>query len=106
MAECGWREAAILRWDTPAMRRSIIAANLMWIRETLGEASDEWKDVLSWDGGRWAVLPLAVMDEMRRYEMVNAQNHHGSFVSVSAFVLSRSPELTHVQNFLRPPIWV
>ncbi|KAI0712271.1 hypothetical protein C8Q76DRAFT_797142 [Earliella scabrosa] len=54
--------------DTVCYADIRVAAILVWIRETLGEGSDEWKDVLSWDGGRWAAL----MDEMRRYELVDA----------------------------------
>ncbi|KAI0712274.1 hypothetical protein C8Q76DRAFT_734062 [Earliella scabrosa] len=44
-----------------------IAGILIWVRETFGEESDEWKDVLSWDGGRWG----AFMDAMKKYEMVD-----------------------------------
>ncbi|KAI0712273.1 hypothetical protein C8Q76DRAFT_622299 [Earliella scabrosa] len=44
-----------------------VAGILIWFRETFGEESDEWKDVLSWDGGRWG----AFMDAMKKYEMVD-----------------------------------
>ncbi|KAI0712272.1 hypothetical protein C8Q76DRAFT_676759 [Earliella scabrosa] len=45
-----------------------IAGLLMWLRALFGEESSEWKDVLSWDGGRWG----AFMGAMKKYEMVDA----------------------------------
>ena len=31
-----------------------VAAFLKWMQVILGQESEEWKDALSWDGGRWA----------------------------------------------------
>ncbi|RPD66781.1 hypothetical protein L226DRAFT_518873 [Lentinus tigrinus ALCF2SS1-7] len=44
-----------------------VAAFLVWLRITFGEASEEWKDVLTWDGGRWAKFAEA----FREYEHVD-----------------------------------
>lgn len=43
-----------------------VAALLMWIRAIFGDDSEEWKDVLSWDDGRWARFT----DVMKKYESV------------------------------------
>ncbi|KAI0766382.1 hypothetical protein BD413DRAFT_636143 [Trametes elegans] len=40
--------------DRVAYADITIAAFLMWIRTVLGAESEEWKDVLTWNGGRWA----------------------------------------------------
>ena len=34
----------------------IVSAFLFWMRRILGEDSAEWKDIATWDGGRWAKL--------------------------------------------------
>ena len=31
-----------------------VAAFLKWMQVILGQESEEWKDALTWDGGRWA----------------------------------------------------
>ncbi|KAI0720558.1 hypothetical protein C8T65DRAFT_633537 [Cerioporus squamosus] len=45
-----------------------IAGVLMWIRAIYGEDSKEWRDVISWDGGRWARFT----DVFRKYETVDS----------------------------------
>lgn len=42
----------------------VIAARLIWIRQIWGEDSAEWKNVLTWHGGRWAKL----MEAMKPFE--------------------------------------
>ncbi|KAI0754888.1 hypothetical protein C8Q80DRAFT_1266425 [Daedaleopsis nitida] len=44
-----------------------IAATLQCFRVVFGEESEEWRDVLSWDGGRWARF----MEVFRRYDNVD-----------------------------------
>jgi len=34
----------------------IVTGFLFWMRRLLGEDSAEWKDIATWDGGRWAKL--------------------------------------------------
>ncbi|KZP11390.1 hypothetical protein FIBSPDRAFT_871674 [Athelia psychrophila] len=43
-----------------------IAAYLIWMRTVFGSESAEWKDVLTWQDGRWA----AYMEEFKRFEQV------------------------------------
>ncbi|OSC97239.1 glutathione transferase FuA class [Trametes coccinea BRFM310] len=43
------------------------AAFLIWIRIVLGADSKEWKDITTWDGGRWARF----MDAFAKYETVD-----------------------------------
>lgn len=31
----------------------VLASYSMWIRKILGEESEEWKDIISWNGSRW-----------------------------------------------------
>ncbi|KAI0633388.1 hypothetical protein C8Q77DRAFT_785247 [Trametes polyzona] len=47
----------------------IVASSLIWIRVVSGEESKEWRDISSWDGGRWARL---VLEAMKVYEFVDA----------------------------------
>ncbi|KAI1790149.1 hypothetical protein LXA43DRAFT_891563 [Ganoderma leucocontextum] len=37
----------------------IVAGFFMWFKACLGEDSEEWKEMISWDGGRWAKLLTA-----------------------------------------------
>jgi len=39
--------------DTISFADCVIAAYTYWIKLTFGEDSKEWKDVKSWNGGRW-----------------------------------------------------
>lgn len=39
----------------------VIASNLILTRTIFGEESDKWKDVATWNGGRWKKL-LKVLD--------------------------------------------
>ena len=51
-----------------------IASFVVWLRITFGEASEEWQDVVTWDGGRWAKFAEA----FGKYEYVD----EGSFVQL------------------------
>ncbi|KAI0712270.1 hypothetical protein C8Q76DRAFT_797141 [Earliella scabrosa] len=44
-----------------------IAGFLMWFKETLGEDSEEWKAMMTWDDGRWAKF----MRAFKKYEVVD-----------------------------------
>ncbi|RPD77734.1 hypothetical protein L226DRAFT_458357 [Lentinus tigrinus ALCF2SS1-7] len=51
---------------------TVVAAFLTWIRLAFGEESEEWKGVLSWDGGRWGKFAEA----FRKYEAVDAGSYY------------------------------
>ena len=34
----------------------IVAAFFTWVQKTLGKDSQEWKDIATWDDGRWGKL--------------------------------------------------
>ena len=51
-----------------------VAAFLVWIRCIFGEESEEWQNVLGWDGGRWARF----MQAFKKYEAVDT----GSYAEV------------------------
>ncbi|KAI0722272.1 hypothetical protein C8T65DRAFT_136137 [Cerioporus squamosus] len=69
----GWLQADgreklfFLGGETICYADIVIVAFLVWIRNTFGEASEEWRDVLSWDGGRWGQLAEA----FSKYEAVD-----------------------------------
>ena len=46
--------------DTISWADFYISAYLMWLKTVWGEDSEEWKDVVSWNGGRWENLLRAV----------------------------------------------
>ena len=52
--------------DTISFADVLICAFLRWGRISWGEDSDEWKDVTSWQNGRWGRL----MKEFEKYETV------------------------------------
>ena len=45
----------------------ILASFFMWFKKCCGEESPEWKDMTSWDGGRWATL----LSALENYETVD-----------------------------------
>uniref|UniRef100_A0A5K1JT30 Thiol-transferase Tc52 n=1 Tax=Ganoderma boninense TaxID=34458 RepID=A0A5K1JT30_9APHY len=45
----------------------VVAAQLRWMRAVFQEDSEEWKDIMSWDGGRWKRL----MEVFSKYEAVD-----------------------------------
>lgn len=49
----GGEDIWIMGAEGPCYADLFIAAYLMWIKMVLGEESEEWKDVMAWDGGRW-----------------------------------------------------
>ncbi|KAF9479950.1 hypothetical protein BDN70DRAFT_806127 [Pholiota conissans] len=44
----------------------VVASYLVWMRIIWGEDSKEWKDISSWDGGRWKRL----VESLKEYETV------------------------------------
>lgn len=45
----------------------VVAAQLRWMKTLFGEESEEWRDVMSWDGGRWKKL----VEVFGKYEAVD-----------------------------------
>ena len=43
-----------------------VASCLIWLRIIWGEGSPQWKDISSWNDGRWA----GIVDSMKKYETV------------------------------------
>lgn len=60
------REGKWVLGDTVSFSDLILAAFLIWSKATLGEESQEWKDVMSWNGGRWERF----YQHFSRYEVV------------------------------------
>jgi glutathione S-transferase len=52
--------------DSPSYVDIILASRLMWAKIVLGEDSELWKEVTTWNGGRWD----KVMKSMEKYETV------------------------------------
>jgi glutathione S-transferase len=48
---------------TPCFTDFAIAAAFLWIKYLVGEESEEWKDILTWQNGRWAAL----LESLNRY---------------------------------------
>ena len=43
-----------------------VASYLMWMKRIFGEESEEWKEMMGWNTGRWARL----VDQFKKFEMV------------------------------------
>jgi glutathione S-transferase len=52
--------------DAPGYADIILASRLMWMKVVFGEDSELWKDVCSWNGGRWE----RILKSMEKYESV------------------------------------
>ena len=44
----------------------VIAGEMIWYRTIWGEDSEEWKDIKTWDGGRWNMI----LETLKEYETV------------------------------------
>lgn len=53
--------------QTPGFVDFFIGARLTWFRLVFGEDSEEWKDITSWNEGRWA----AFAEGLKKYEAVD-----------------------------------
>ncbi|KAI0667609.1 hypothetical protein C8Q78DRAFT_1081920 [Trametes maxima] len=53
--------------DQPAWADIAFAGYLIWLRVVLGVDSQEWKDLASWDGGRWGKY----LEALAKYESVD-----------------------------------
>ncbi|KAJ7729647.1 hypothetical protein DFH07DRAFT_177799 [Mycena maculata] len=42
----------------------VVAGEFQWFKKSFGEESDKWKDMLTWQGGRWAKL----VNNLQKYE--------------------------------------
>ncbi|PPQ76738.1 hypothetical protein CVT25_000122 [Psilocybe cyanescens] len=51
--------------EIPSWADIVVAGWLVFVRHALGEDSKDWKDVGSWNGGRWMTLS----DMFRKYEL-------------------------------------
>jgi glutathione S-transferase len=52
----GWlqmEEGPYFMGTTISFADIVLASYSMWIRKILGEESEEWKDIISWNGSRW-----------------------------------------------------
>jgi glutathione S-transferase len=52
--------------DTPSWADFVVASYTLWSRIIWGEDSQQWKDITSWNGGRWKTL----MESLKKYETV------------------------------------
>ena len=52
--------------DTLTYADIALASYIIWIRNTFGRESEEWRDVSSWHGGKWA----KVLENLKDYEQV------------------------------------
>ena len=55
-----------LMGNVPSWADFAVAGSLVWMRSVWGEKSTEWKDIASWQGGRWRIL----LDNLKQYETV------------------------------------
>ncbi|KJA20281.1 hypothetical protein HYPSUDRAFT_142565 [Hypholoma sublateritium FD-334 SS-4] len=53
--------------DTTSWADFIVGSWLIWLRTIWGEGSQQWKDVASWHGGRWA----KVLGDLEEYQKVD-----------------------------------
>lgn len=53
--------------DTVSWADFIVGSWLIWLRTIWGEDSRQWKDVVSWHGGRWA----KVLGDLKEYQKVD-----------------------------------
>ena len=50
--------------ETPSWGDIIVASYLKWTRAVWGDDSEQWKDISSWNNGRWA----AIIEGLKKYE--------------------------------------
>jgi glutathione S-transferase len=48
--------------ETPSWGDIVIVSYLVWMKIVWGEDSQQWKDISSWNNGRWAGLVEALQD--------------------------------------------
>ena len=70
---CGWMENGkqTSRSSPPLSKPGLadfsLAGFLIWMKRGLGETNEQWKQVESWNGGRWAKY----LDAMRPYSEIH-----------------------------------
>lgn len=52
--------------SSPSFADFFLAATFQWLRNILGDDNPEWKDILTWQEGRWAVYA----QHLQKYETV------------------------------------
>jgi len=57
-------QGPFLLGETPSSGDIDVASCLNWLRVIWGDDSQEWKDISSWNNGRWA----AIIEAMKKYE--------------------------------------
>jgi glutathione S-transferase len=61
-------EGPYLLGNTICFSDFVLAAFIMWFKKIWGEDSVEWKDIESWDKGRW----VSLLKRMEKYETTDA----------------------------------
>jgi len=59
-------QGPFLLGKAPSWGDIVVGSCLVWLRITLGEDSSKWKDISSWNNGRWA----GIVDAMKECETV------------------------------------
>lgn len=59
-------DGPFLLGETPSWGDIIVVSYLVWLRTIWGEDSSQWRDVSSWNGGRWA----RIVEALKRYETI------------------------------------
>lgn len=66
----GWYEEAgkglFVMGEEISLADVCVASYLMWMKRIFGEESEEWKEMMGWNAGRWARL----VDQFKKFEMV------------------------------------
>ena len=57
-------QGPFLLGETPSWGDIVVASYLIWLRVVWGEDSQQWKDISSWNDGRWA----AIIKALKKYE--------------------------------------
>ena len=57
-------QGPFLLGETPSWGDIVVASVFIWLRIVWGEDSQQWKDISSWNKGRWA----AVVEALKKYE--------------------------------------
>jgi len=57
-------QGPFLLGETPSWGDIIVAGYLNWTRVVWGDDSQQWKDVSSWNNGRW----VAIIEALKKYE--------------------------------------
>jgi len=62
----GEADGPYLLGKKPGFADFVVASWAFWLKKVCGEGSSEWKDICSWNGGRWASL----IDSLEPYQTI------------------------------------